>query len=105
MEMTEGKREIIKGFLSEFDIQSAEDMEEAGYSRMNSATFLYCHIKAFDFFGGITDEILYDNMKTHLKYDGEHWRWGFYILQNLCTKTNIQVRRNNELYARKKSKT
>lgn len=28
MEMTEGKREIIKGLLSEYDIQSAEDMEE-----------------------------------------------------------------------------
>ena len=29
--MTEGKREIIKGFLSEYDIQSAEDMEEVEY--------------------------------------------------------------------------
>ena len=28
MEMTEGKREIIKCLLSEYDIQSAEDMEE-----------------------------------------------------------------------------
>lgn len=27
--MTEGKREIIKGLLSEYDIQSAEDIEEA----------------------------------------------------------------------------
>ena len=26
--MTEGKREIIKGFLSEYDIQFAENMEE-----------------------------------------------------------------------------
>ncbi len=26
--MTEGKREIIKGLLSEYDIQFAEDMEE-----------------------------------------------------------------------------
>ena len=30
----------------------------------SSATLLYCHIKAFEFFGGIPDEILYDNMKT-----------------------------------------
>ena len=29
VEMTEGKREIIKGLLSEYDIQSAEDIEEA----------------------------------------------------------------------------
>ena len=64
--MTESKREIIKCLLSEFDIQFAEDMEEAGYSRMDSATLLYCHIKAFEFFGGIPYEILYDNMKTHL---------------------------------------
>lgn len=26
--MTEGKREIVKGLLSEYDIQSAEDIEE-----------------------------------------------------------------------------
>ncbi|MCI6321771.1 MAG: hypothetical protein MR785_00755 [Treponema porcinum] len=37
-----------------------------------SATLLYCHIKAFEFFGGIPDEILYDNMKTAWYYDGEH---------------------------------
>lgn len=29
VEMTEGKREIIKSLLSEYDIQSAEDIEEA----------------------------------------------------------------------------
>lgn len=58
--------EIIKGFLSEYDIQFAENMEESGYSRMDSATLLYSHIKAFEFFGGIPDEILYDKMKTHL---------------------------------------
>lgn len=54
-----------------------------GYSRMpfvyftkkmDSATLLYCHIKAFEFFGGIPEEILYDNMKTAWYYDGEHWQ-------------------------------
>lgn len=40
----------------------------------SSATLLYCHIKAFEFFGGIPDEILYDNMKTAWYYDGEHWQ-------------------------------
>lgn len=40
----------------------------------SSATLLYCHIKAFEFFGGILDEILYDNMKTAWYYDGEHWQ-------------------------------
>lgn len=41
---------------------------------MDSATLLYCHIRAFEFFGGIPEEILYDNMKTAWYYDGEHWQ-------------------------------
>lgn len=36
-------------------------------TRMDSATLLNCHIKAFEFFGGIPEEILYGNMKTALK--------------------------------------
>lgn len=43
-------------------------------TRMDSETLLYYHIKAFEFFGDIPDEILYDNMKTAWYYDGEHWR-------------------------------
>lgn len=43
-------------------------------TRMDSATLLNCHIKAFNFFGGIPEEILYDNMKTAWYYDGEHWQ-------------------------------
>lgn len=44
-----------------------------GYSRMRFAkctlsmdleTLIQCHIEAFEYFGGIPDEILYDNMKT-----------------------------------------
>jgi len=44
-----------------------------GYSRMRYVeftrskdlfTFLLCHQHAFDFFGGVTQEILYDNLKT-----------------------------------------
>lgn len=52
-----------------------------GYSRMiyaevvtdeTSATFLACHEHAFSFFGGITEEILYDNAKVvALKHDRE----------------------------------
>lgn len=54
-----------------------------GYSRMlfvryttdmKSATLLACHIKAFEYFGGIPEEILYDNMKTAFVFDGEVWR-------------------------------
>lgn len=52
-----------------------------GYSRMTyaevvtdetSATFLACHEHAFSFFGGVTEEILYDNAKVvALKHDRE----------------------------------
>ena len=44
-----------------------------GYSRMryieftlqaDTATFIRCHLNAFDYFGGYTKEILYDNMKN-----------------------------------------
>jgi len=54
-----------------------------GYSRlpfvrfttdMTSATLLACHEEAFRFFGGVPQEILYDNMKTAWIYDGEAWR-------------------------------
>lgn len=54
-----------------------------GYSRqpfvrfttdMKSPTLLACHEKAFRHFGGLTEEILYDNMKTAWYYDGDKWR-------------------------------
>lgn len=41
---------------------------------MNSATTLACHEDAFRFFGGVPQEILYDNMKTAWIHDGEAWR-------------------------------
>jgi len=46
-----------------------------GYSRMrfmeytfttNISTFIQCHLHAFEYFGGYTDEILYDNIKQVL---------------------------------------
>jgi len=54
-----------------------------GYSRfpfvrfttdMTSATLLACHELAFQHFGGVPSEILYDNMKTAWIHDGEKWR-------------------------------
>ena len=56
------EEKIVEGM----QVEEEEDIEEAGYSRMNSATLLYYHIKVFEFFAGIPDEILYDTMKTHL---------------------------------------
>ena len=55
-----------------------------GYSRrsymeftygMNMAIFLACHIRAFIYFGGIPEEILYDNMKTAFLYNPKEGRW------------------------------
>lgn len=49
-----------------------------GYSRRafvhfttatDSATMLACHLLAFEYFGGVPHEILYDNMKTAFVYD------------------------------------
>ena len=53
VEMTEGKREIIKGLLSEYDIQSAEDIEEA--------------LK--DLLGGTIKEMMEAEMDHHLGYE------------------------------------
>jgi transposase len=33
-------------------------------TNMEQSTFLACHVKAFEYFGGVPREILYDNMKT-----------------------------------------
>jgi len=53
-----------------------------GYSRrgfvqfttdMKSPTLLACHLAAFKYFGGVSKEILYDNMKTAWLNNGEQW--------------------------------
>jgi transposase len=55
-----------------------------GYSRrsymeftygMSMPIFLACHLRAFIYFGGIPEEILYDNMKTAFLYHAEEARW------------------------------
>lgn len=55
-----------------------------GYSRkpfvihttsMDQATLLMCHTLAFDYFGGVPREVLYDNMKTAFIYDGNAQKW------------------------------
>ncbi len=51
-----------------------------GYSRkvfvrftthMDQATLLACHVLAFEYFGGVPHEILYDNMRTAFTWDEE----------------------------------
>lgn len=67
VEMTEGKREIIKDLLSEYDIQSAEDIEEA--------------LK--DLLGGTIKEMMEAEMDHHLGYgksersDSDDYRNGY----------------------------
>ena len=55
-----------------------------GYSRapfvihttsMDQATLLMCHVLAFEYFGGVPTEILYDNMKTAFIYSRTEERW------------------------------
>lgn len=55
-----------------------------GYSRapfvmhttsMDQSMVLACHVKAFEYFGGVPHEILYDNMKTAFVYDKVRGCW------------------------------
>jgi len=55
-----------------------------GYSRrsyieftdsMEQSVLLACHKRAFAYFGGIPEEILYDNMKTAFLYDSDRQQW------------------------------
>jgi len=40
-------------------------------TRMDQATLLACHALAFEYFGGVPHEILYDNMRTAFTWDQE----------------------------------
>ena len=55
-----------------------------GYSRapfvihttsMDQGTFLTCHVLAFQYFGGVPTELLYDNMKTAFVYCRQEEKW------------------------------
>lgn len=77
-----------------------------GYSRrpyvwfttsMKSPVLLACHVRAFEAFGGVPLEILYDNMKTAWLFDGQSWNVHPKLLElasNLgFTPKRCQVRR------------
>jgi putative transposase len=53
VEMTEGKREIIRGLLREYDIESAQDIQDA--------------LK--DLLGGTIKEIMEAGMDEHIDYE------------------------------------
>lgn len=57
---------------------------KCGYSRRSYMEFthskeqpvlLACHKRAFEYFGGVFDEILYDNEKTMFLYDAQEQKW------------------------------
>ena len=66
--MTEGKREIIRGLLSEYDIQSAQDIQEA--------------LK--DLLGGTIKEMMEAEMENHLGYEKSTTR-------NVAVKKKIEL--------------
>lgn len=50
--------------------------------RMDQATLHHCHVKAFEYFGGVPREILYDNMKTAFIRDSDGvWKANKHLLQ------------------------
>jgi transposase len=46
---------------------------------MDQATVLMCHVLAFEYFGGVPEEILYDNMKTAFIYSTSDEKWVHFI--------------------------
>lgn len=44
-------------------------------TRMDQATLLRCHVLAFQYFGGVPAEILYDNMKSAFIYGESEEQW------------------------------
>ncbi len=58
----EFKREHLSAFVATLGHSRASYVEYVGDERID--TLVACHVRAFEFFGGVPREILYDNMKT-----------------------------------------
>lgn len=76
--MTEGKRQIIQQLLQEYDIETAEDIQEA--------------LK--DLLGGTIKEMMEAEMDDHLGY-GKSERSDSRLFQSLCKLKNTDIRRMN----------
>jgi hypothetical protein len=50
-------------------------------SDMTSGTLLACHQKAFEYFDGVPQTVLYDNMKTAWVYSGNEWKTNSRLLE------------------------
>lgn len=55
-------KESLSAFVATLGFSRASYVEFANNERLE--TFLACHSNAFDYFGGVVKEVLYDNMKT-----------------------------------------
>jgi len=70
--IVDGKKQKLYAFTFVFGF--SRDPFVIHTPRMDQATLLACHVKAFEHFGGVPREILYDNMKTAFLMDVEG-RW------------------------------
>ena len=92
--MTEGKSEIIKALLSEYDIQSAQDIQEA--------------LK--DLLGGTIKKMMEAEMEDHLGYeksersDNDDYRNGYKSkpINQALAKLNLQFHRTENQSSRRR---
>jgi len=67
--IVDGKKQKLYAF--EMVMGYSRDAFVIHTHRMDQSTLLACHVKAFEHFGGVPQEILYDNMKTAFIQDTE----------------------------------
>lgn len=72
-QMVNGKKQKLYAFTMVFGYSRAPFVVHT--TSMDQATFLFCHVLAFTYFGGIPSEILYDNMKTAFIYSTADDKW------------------------------
>lgn len=66
VEDANGKLKKVHGFLMIMGYSRHKYLEFTQDEKID--TLIGCHERAFEFFGGVSDTILYDNMKTVVKY-------------------------------------
>ena len=72
-QMVEGRLQKFNAFTMVFGYSRAPFVVHT--TSMDQTTVLICHVLAFAYFGGVPQEILYDNMKTAFIYDGMQEQW------------------------------
>jgi transposase len=72
-QMVNGKLQKLYAFTMVFGYSRAPFVIHT--TSMDQATVLMCHTLAFGYFGGVPNEILYDNMKTAFIYSATEGKW------------------------------